>query len=701
MDFRHVKGCEYDDEDRIDKEEKIKTVREKLLLERKKNFHEHDNYCYNPSIQICPNVYCNIFSDLSNWFGFKNCMSIDVENLNTCFTDITNGGVGYYEKLIVLGGKILELFSELHFYNKYASEKNEEIVTDLKNLKDIKEVVYHYLYVQKRKNRVVFKNSLYLFGYSYLYTPLFFNNKNSIIKYVKACIAYAVKFNKSNLYSWMPSLIDHIYHSQKLKVSEIESENALIQDLQEYFGYPFDYILPRIAECFSSNNLYISNSNITGLQIIRIFGNEYFSHLADDVGVYGKEKAIWVKEETEAFLNSRCIEIFSGTMVSINKFLNENNTKISKIRNIFEMLVSSCWILVDEKKSKIWVSALIQRLRQIQLLTQITTIEKWAFSIQRYNDINLNNFVNDIYNFNNINGSILSPFQLQNVNPLVPSKETRVTGIPYYTTLADKYKERFGDGTRGKEKENEELVVENGKKEVNFSNVIHTISNSLAKHFSSRKPSMRTSLQVQSTPQTKLHLIPPGQYESLRPSISEKQRRHSKKKSEEMFRIEKKLGFDRDSYEHDSKYYVEYTDAEEETNEYESSNCESFDNTKNYESYESNRNRNRSSNLKGINRRMKEEEIQYQRKQRSCSEPQKERRTRSSSNSNTKKQSGIPVKIKYVKDSKNDENSKYIIEIPKKQLKGRMSKDHLKAVLWGGNGKKGLEINIPTMKSRS
>lgn len=43
------------------------------------------------------------------------------------------------------------------------------------------------------------------------------------------------------------------------------------------------------------------------------------------------------------------------------------------------------------------------------------------------------------------------------------------------------------------------------------------------------------------------------------------------------------------------------------------------------------------------------------------------------------KNNKIPVKIKYIKDSKDDDKSKYVIEIPKKELKGKNSKDHIKA----------------------
>lgn len=40
---------------------------------------------------------------------------------------------------------------------------------------------------------------------------------------------------------------------------------------------------------------------------------------------------------------------------------------------------------------------------------------------------------------------------------------------------------------------------------------------------------------------------------------------------------------------------------------------------------------------------------------------------------------GIPVKIKYIKDAADDRNSKYVIEIPKRDLAGRGSKNHVKA----------------------
>ncbi|SBS83743.1 hypothetical protein POVCU2_0022610 [Plasmodium ovale curtisi] len=622
MDIRHVNDCEYcAREDDIECKGEIKKVMENLLYERKKNFQEQDSYCNNPKIRICPNVYCNIYTDLYNWFGFKNCRKIDTESLNTCFTDITNGGVGYYEKLIVLGGRVLELYSELHFFNKYNYEKEEEIAKDLKNIKSIKEVVYHYLYVQKRKNRVIYRNSIYLFGYSYLYTPLFFNNKNSIIKYVKACIAYAVKYSGANIFSWMPTLIEHIYHSQKLKVSEIERENELIQDLQEYLGYQFDYILPRIAECFSYHNLYISNSDLTGLQIIRIFANEYFSLLADDVNIHGPERTIWVREETEAFLNSNCIEIFSGCTVSVSKYLNEGNVKIGKVRNIFEMLLSSCWVLGNEKRNKIWVSALIQRLRQVQLLTQITTIEKWSYSIKKYNDMNISNFVKDIYNFNNINGSILSPFQLQNVNIYLPPKQSTLKQIPYYTTLADKYKECFHQDDNKVER----------KKDCHLYNVLNNITNNMYNHF---KPRRQKNVQA-STIKRVIH-----------PQWGDNFQGQGKKKT--------------CIHTHVDKIYMSYCNLKENVSSRESSSFD-IDNedTAEYQQF----------NTKKKNEIKKRD-----------------------------KNNGIPVKIKYIKDSKDDGKSKYIIEIPEKDLKAQGSNNHIKAVLWG-NSKKGLEIKLPVDKN--
>lgn len=650
MEVRHVKGCEYNDNGYLSEcEEEVKMITEKLIVERKKNLQEHDNYCYNPSMQVCPNVYCNIFTDLCNWFGFKNCVKIDTDSLNTCFTDITNGGVGYYEKLIVLGGKILELFSELHFYNKYNSEKDEEVAPDLRNVKSVKEIVYHYLYVQKKKNRVIFKNSIYIFGYSYLYTPLFFNNKNSIIKYVKACVAYAVKFNKSNIFSWMPSLIEHIHHSQKLKISDIESENELIQDLQEYFGYSFDYILPRIAECFTAYNLHISNSHLTGLQIIKIFANEYFSHLADDVGVYGKEKVIWVKEETDAFLESKCIEIFSGSVMSISKYLNERGAKISKIRNIFEMLVSACWVLGDEKKNKIWTTALIQRLRQIQLLTQLTTLEKWSYSIKKYNDINMQNFINDVYNFNNINGSILSPFQLHNMNTYLPATQTEITEIPYYTTLADRYKSRFGP----KEKNDSNFdQLKDKKKECTISKIINNVSEKMSKHFQPRckKPIVTMQMRQNHYPNT------------VNIEIDKKCRYKQKEMPTETC----------------SAYVEEETESEEES-EGEDEETETETETEQEENCA----------ITSSNPQHKKSIKQVSYSSESIL----------NSNNPVEEPNGIPIKVKYIKDSDNDENSKYVIEIPKKNLKGKTSKSHIKAVLWGSS-KKGLEINIPTTKNR-
>ncbi|EUD67138.1 hypothetical protein C922_02288 [Plasmodium inui San Antonio 1] len=635
MDVEHVEDCEYHarEGDREYKDE-VKKVTDKLIYERKKNFQGQDNYCRTSSVSICPNVYCNIYTDLHNWFGFKHCKKIDTESLNTCFTDIANGGVGYYEKLIVLGARILELYSELHFFNKYNYEKEEEIVQDIRNIKSVKEVVFQYLYVQKRKNRVIYKNSLYLFGYSYLYTPLFFRNKNSIIKYVKACIAYAVKFSGANIFSWMPSLIEHIYHSQKVKVAETEEENELIQDLQEFFGYQFDYVLPRIAECFSQHNLYISSSHLTGLQIVRLFANEYFSLLADDVNIEGKEKTTWVREETEAFLNSHCIEIFSCCMLSLHKYLDEKGVKVDKIKAIFEMLLSSCWVLGSEKRNKVWACALVQRLRQVQLLTQISTIEKWSYSIKKYNDLNIQNFVKDIYNFNNINGSVLSPFQLQNVNIYLPPKEGPLKEIPYYTTLADRYKDRFprgdsarpgGNGINARGSNSRSNNIRN-RNNCQLYDVLNNLTSNIYKRFRPRQPRNSASSGVTRLVYSNRDGCPPDMsYHDLKASLATDE-----------------------STKYDATQDLDVDDEEEET--------------------------------------YGEEEDSFM--------PYCADEGTHAKGPETGK-NGIPVKIKYIKDAADDRNSKYVIEIPKRDLADGGGRNHVKAVLWG-NGKKGLEIKLPS-----
>ncbi|VWU51743.1 conserved protein, unknown function [Hepatocystis sp. ex Piliocolobus tephrosceles] len=608
MNIKHVDGCEYKgrEDDFYTKNEANNFIK-KLINERKRYMVDQDSF-YSDDKNICPNVYCNIYTDLFNWFGFKNTRKINKKSLIACFTDVTNGGVGYYEKLIVLGGRILELYSELHFYNKYNYEKDEEIVSDLKNIKSVKDVVYHYLYVQKRKNRVTYKNSIYLFGYSYLYTPIFFNNKNAIIKYVKACIAYAVKFNETNIFSWISSLIEHIYYSQTLKVSKVPVENELIQDLQEFMGYRYDYLLPRIVECFNCHNIYINNSQLTGLQIIRLFSNDYFSLLAEDISIQGKEKNTWVREETDAFINSKCIEIFSGCMMSIGKYLGEYNAKICKIKNIFEMLLSSCWVLGKEERNKIWVSALIQRLRQVQLLTQITTIEKWSYNIKKYNDINVSNFIKDIYNFNNVNGKILSPFQLQNLNIYLPSKQTNLKQIPYYTTLSDKYTD----------KKDQKNILINKKKNKQFNNILSSITSNMHKYFKTRGPKNNNFKKLTGS----LYPAKENHCADNKPNFSD-----NKLSSNES-----------------SSYLMDIESMSEELSSYSDSSQHS-------------------------------------------DPPISE-----------KKKNGIPVKIKYIKNSLDDNKSKYLIEIPKKDLQGRGNDNHIKAVLWGNN-KKGLEISLPVNKN--
>lgn len=119
-----------------------------------------------------------------------------------------------FEKLIVLGGKTLETFAEIHFYEQYVSAARPYLPRDLAEA--VGPDAARLLWTHKRVERVTAAQSLYAFGRGYLTTAQVLPTRQAVGKYVKACVGFACQSaDTENLYKWMPVLVEHVFWVQR------------------------------------------------------------------------------------------------------------------------------------------------------------------------------------------------------------------------------------------------------------------------------------------------------------------------------------------------------------------------------------------------------------------------------------------------------------------------------------------------------
>ncbi|ESS32371.1 apicomplexan specific, related protein [Toxoplasma gondii VEG] len=327
--------------------------------------------------QCCADRRCTTWFDLRSWFGYL-ATDLPRPDFQACFTDVAHGGIGLFEKLVVLGGKTLETFAEIHFFEQWASSARPYIPRELAEI--VGQDAPRLLWAQKRVERTTAAQALFAFGKSYLSTAQDLPTRQAVAKYVKSCAGFACQSTDTeNLYKWMPILVEHIFWIQRVRTEADSSANNLLQDLQEYLGYRHDQLLPRIRECLRNRNVPQRSDTPTGKELIRIYAADYFGVLAQESGVEKKAQAVWIDEELDMFMEGPAISLFSVLVMSLQPYLMTNDSQDLPTADVFVStfysLVAACWVLSTEDRVKIWMPALIQRLRQVQLLAQLSSFE--------------------------------------------------------------------------------------------------------------------------------------------------------------------------------------------------------------------------------------------------------------------------------------------------------------------------------------
>ncbi|CDJ36713.1 uncharacterized protein EMH_0023100 [Eimeria mitis] len=385
--------------------------------------------------KLCTEKRCCTWFDLANWFGFLP-PELPPADFEACFTDVANGGPGLYEKLVVLGAKTLDIVSEMHFYEMYPeASKSLGVPSDLYADPE----ALRLLWSRRRAERVCALPSLFLFGKSYLAAAQGLPTRLSVAKYVKACVGFCCQSaDTENLYKWMPILIEHIFWAQKLRTERLQEDNALLQDLQELFGYKFDHLIPRIRECIEGAAVPQRSDCPTGRELLKLYATDYFTRLSEEAGVEASRRVVWVDQEVHNFLEGPAIPVFAVACTALAPFVlalkDEGPTRAQQFVGMFEALLAACWVISTEEKVKIWMPSLIQRLRQTQLVLHMAQMgDKYFINrtrLQKPAKIPI-----EPRQIAAANNGFLDPFALWNVDPMRrPLAETPVEypGPPLY-----------------------------------------------------------------------------------------------------------------------------------------------------------------------------------------------------------------------------------------------------------------------------
>ncbi|KAL8269651.1 hypothetical protein Esti_006406 [Eimeria stiedai] len=323
-----------------------------------------------------------------------------------------------YEKLVVLGGKTLDIMGEMHFYEMFGTSKEVKVPSDLRADKE----ALRLLWARKRVERVTALNSLFLFGRSYLASAQTLPTRQAVAKFVKASIGYCCQTADSeNMYTWLPVLVEHIFFTQRLTTERLAQDNAVLQDLQEYLGYKYDHLIPRIRECLEGSPVPQRSDSPTGRELLRLYATDYFTKMSEETGVEPSRRVLWVDEEVEHFLAGSAIPAFACLYMSLAPFVVEleqgGPLRAEAFSSMFESLIAACWIISTEEKVKVWMPSLIQRLRQTQLTLHMAQMGDKYFSANAKLRKPTKQPV-DARRFASANNGMVDSFALWNIDPM-------------------------------------------------------------------------------------------------------------------------------------------------------------------------------------------------------------------------------------------------------------------------------------------
>ncbi|PFH37550.1 hypothetical protein BESB_040080 [Besnoitia besnoiti] len=355
---------------------------------------------------LCPSQRCRTWLDLKIWFGLED-RDLSKPEFDAAFIPVRKDGIGLFEHFVEIGTKTLETIAEMFFFHHYSvyeaqgwtqastfpavNREKSEIVAPVPPpippdlAFHVPAHVPQLLYTQKHAERACSPTSLYRFGVAYLAGAQGLTTRTSVVEYVRACIGYACCCSdhcSKSLYVWGPNLVEHIYWTQRVLSGSTREESALLHDLYEYFGYTGPTLSRKILRALGGTEDATITAAPPGERVLRVYLQEYFEQLARDSGVPCENQMSWAARELEHFLESPALALFASVVLSLAPYVADGNKDgvlqetsdvppSTSYVSTFLTLLSLCWRGEQEERARVWMNALVKRLRQLQLIADV------------------------------------------------------------------------------------------------------------------------------------------------------------------------------------------------------------------------------------------------------------------------------------------------------------------------------------------
>eukprot|EP00820_Chromera_velia_P017943 Cvel_27126.t1-p1 / transcript=Cvel_27126.t1 / gene=Cvel_27126 / organism=Chromera_velia_CCMP2878 / gene_product=hypothetical protein / transcript_product=hypothetical protein / location=Cvel_scaffold3330:8016-17898(+) / protein_length=2246 / sequence_SO=supercontig / SO=protein_coding / is_pseudo=false len=374
---------------------------------------------------VCADRQCVLWRDLSTHFGFRP-PDLDPDDFSRCFCDVVEGGSGLYERLSVVGFKTLETFCDMFFFDAFGrvgplpdgpipppnpadadplrdNDRGEGMGVGeglLTQQKKLTGEVLRQVWVTRQTERVTSPNALYKFAATHLQMSKVLRTRRAVAKYVPACLGFSCLYGsimavgpgggKGKMPTeWLVKLVTTILESAKCHSEETPEENEFLQALQEYFGYKDERLSPNVILCILPGHEMAQRFAPLGDLILFRFASEYFASLAQEEGVPWEDQDAWVTSRTNALKAVPLLALFAAQYCSMYPLVQAGGGEL--IRRVtgrlhpllggqwadadyataFKTLVAVCFEQSGDVEAQVWVSALVQRIRQVQLCAEI------------------------------------------------------------------------------------------------------------------------------------------------------------------------------------------------------------------------------------------------------------------------------------------------------------------------------------------
>lgn len=353
----------------------------------------------------CSDPLCRMWYDMTQFFGFLGEDIIDTD-IDNAIISVADGGNGIYERLIVLGYRILDATGKEYAVKKYMSSGIDGLPREInKIVGESSKKLLVFLKMRWLSNNICSVECLSKFAKRYChYCKAELNSDANkwddikLSKYVKFCVSFCIygqgivdwnnPLNIENKlcqrFPWLEVLIrsmdmsilnPSVQDDGKFLSTEDIRNAKILRILYRHFGYNRGKkeIPPRVLFALNTPEGSQLPEEKTGKMIFSHYISHYFKAVATEHGLVGIDILHWVEKEKNILLQSNAVELFSLIDLELGEiYSNSASSKteegFSRYKGLFFSLIANMFVLCeDDKSAQIWLQELVTCVRQVQL----------------------------------------------------------------------------------------------------------------------------------------------------------------------------------------------------------------------------------------------------------------------------------------------------------------------------------------------